>query len=209
MPGTMSEADLIADLKLSLNDAAAVFKSAEDADFKRFLASALPDMAHKRPRTRLATLTLQQDQCLYALGAYTDFIDYKTHLWGEGRQVPRYWEPGYPGALPRVSALWDGEGWSLLFDPAPTAVQINALGSSFKLWYFGRHTVGAASEDTTIAANDRALLLLRAQAEAMRELAMRNVNKPVQLRDGFSGVARNSTPPALYETLLKIFKEAR
>ncbi|HEY1102986.1 MAG TPA: hypothetical protein VGE70_06125 [Burkholderiaceae bacterium] len=205
----MGRDDLVADLKLSMNDSASVFKAADDADFVRFLDNALADMAHKRPRTKLATLTLAQFQSTYALAGYTDFIDYKTHIWGEGRQVPRYWEPGYPGALPRIAAMWDGTLWSLVLDPAPTCVQIQVLGSAFKLWYFARHSIAADAADTTVAPADRALLLLRAQAEAMRELALRNMHKPVQLRDGFSGVARNSTPPALYETLLKIFRESR
>ena len=49
---------------------------------------------------------------------------------------------------------------------------------------------------------EQSLLILRAQAEAMRELAMRNSTQPVQLRDGFTQGAANGTPPHLYTVLL-------
>jgi hypothetical protein len=69
--------------------------------------------------------------------------------------------------------------------------------------------LGDNAADTTVTAADRGLLLLRAQVEAMRELSVRAAAKPVQLRDGLSGVARNSTPAALHEVLLRVFWEAR
>ena len=50
--------DLVADLKGSLHDAASAFDEAEDADFKRFLNLALPDMGVKRPITRLGRVLL-------------------------------------------------------------------------------------------------------------------------------------------------------
>ena len=61
--------------------------------------------------------------------------------------------------------------------------------------------------NTTILAGDRELLLLRGQAEAMRELAMRGVAKPVQLRDGLGMGPRNAHPAALYDALLCEFRE--
>lgn len=207
MAGTMSLEDLIADLKETLHDAATVFESDDDAAFKRFLVQALPDMETKRPLTRLGGVELQAGLPRYSLANVPDFAAYKTHLWD--RCMPRPWEPGYPGALPRVSAARDDGQWWLLFDPAPTWKHIGVLGYSFRFWYFGRHVLGAVDENTTIAEADRGLLLLRAQVEAMRELAMRNAGKPVQMRDGISGVARNSTPAALYEQLLRVFKETR
>ena len=76
-------------------------------------------------------------------------------------------------------------------------------------YYFGVHAIGSAAVDTTVSAPDRALLLLRAQAEAMRELAMRNVVKPQQMRDGYTSMPRNGTPAALFESLLAEFKGAR
>jgi hypothetical protein len=210
MPGTMSQADLVVDLKRSLHDSAAVFDAALDADFVRFLNQALPDMGWKRAITRLGQVTLSAGVAGYSLAAYTDFQNYKTHLWGADTVCPQPWEPGYPGAVPRVRGYKDSTGWWLGFEPvAPSAAHIAVRGSVFKFYYFGVHTIGTLAADTTVALADRGLLLLRAQAEAMLELTLRNAGKPVQLRDGLSGTPRNSTPRALYEALLAQFMEAR
>lgn len=200
----MTEADLLADLKRSLHDAASPFDAPNDADFKRFLAVALTGMQAKRPRTLLGSMTLQADVDLYPL-AVDDFAQYKTHQWGG--KVIRPWLPCYPGALPRIGAVKDGDTWQLVFDPAPTQAHLDAYGSTFRYWYYGTHSAGG--DGSTLAAADRPLLLLRAQAEAMRELSMRNINKPVQLRDGISGAPRNSTPAALYRELLAEWEKAR
>lgn len=206
MPGTMREADIVADLQRSLHDAAGAFDAANEADFKRHLAVALTAMQAKRPRTLLGSTTIVADEVRYAI-AEADFAQYKTHVWGTRPLKP--WSPGYPGALPRVAAVHDVAGWALMFDPAPSAELIAAYGATFKYWYFGAHSLGADAADTTLAGADRPLLILRAQAEAMRELSMRNINKPVQLRDGFSGTPRNSTPAALYRELLAEWEKAR
>lgn len=206
MSGTMSQADVVADLKRSLHDAGDAFDAANDADWLRLLGVALTGMQAKRPRTLVGTVTLVADEVRYAL-ALADFAQYKTHVWGTRPLRP--WDPYYPGALPRVAAVHDTGGWALMFDPAPSSGHINAYGSAFKFWYFGAHALGVSAVDTTLALADRPLLLLRAQAEAMRELSMRNINKPVQLRDGFSGTPRNSTPAALYRELLAEWEGAR
>jgi hypothetical protein len=208
MAGTMSLEDLVADLKRSLHDSAAVFDAALDADFERFLRQALPDMGWKRARTLVGQITLTSGQANYSLAALPDFYSYKTHLWEPSTRM-QPWEPGYPGAVPRVSGFKDGSGSWLAFEPAPSAAHLVLRGSVFTFYYFGQHSLGVAAEDTTIAAADRGLLLLRAQAEAMLELSLRNVAKPVQLRDGLSGTPRNSTPRALFDALLTAFAEAR
>lgn len=209
MAGTMSQVDLVADLKRSLHDSAAVFDAAADADFVRFLNQALPDMGWKRPITRLGQVTLSAGEANYSLVDYTDFLSYKTHLWEPSGVAPQPWEPGYPGAVPRVNGYKNTTGWWLGFEPAPSAAHIAVRGSVFKFYYFGQHVIGANAVDTTVPQTDRGLLLLRAQAEAMLELTLRNAGKPVQMRDGLSGMPRNSTPRALYEALLAQFLEAR
>ncbi|HYE71575.1 MAG TPA: hypothetical protein VD932_08650 [Aquabacterium sp.] len=208
MPGTMSEADLVADLKVSLFDAATPFTSeANDAAFKRFLQQALPDMQVKKPLTKLGQLELVAGTPRYAAAA--DFASLKIDLWRDPAKLPRPWEATYPGALPQVCPAWDGDAWWIQFEPAPTSAQISVLGATFKYYYFAKHVVAAAAADTTVNPQDRGLLLLRAQAEAMLGLATRNAGKPVQLRDGLSGAPRNSTPAAMFQTLMDLFKEAR
>jgi exonuclease VII large subunit len=73
----MALADLVADLKTSLPASAAGFKAADDADFKRFLAQALPDMQFKRPVSRLASVSLQADLSRYAMPV-DDFAAFKV-----------------------------------------------------------------------------------------------------------------------------------
>jgi len=224
MAGTMSLEDLVADLKRSLHDTAAVFDAALDADFERFLRQALPDMRWKRPITKLGSVTLEAGVESYLIYV-SDFAALKTDLWRNLANLPKPWMPGYPGALPRITAVresrpeindWDdyfaewGSGrWRLVFDPAPTSAQLACLGSVCKFWYFADHSINTAEVLTTVSLQDRGLLLLRAQAEAMLELSLRNVAKPVQLRDGLSGTPRNSTPRALFDALLSAFLEAR
>lgn len=202
----MSQADVLADLQASLGDAGRAFNAAADADWLRFLAVALVAMQAKRPRTLLGVVTISAGEPRFAI-ALADFAQYKTHVWGS--RAPRPWDPSYPGALPRISAVNEGGSWALAFDPPPTATHVAVYGSAFKFWYFGTHSLGATEGDATLAPADRPLLLLRAQAEAMRELSMRNVNKPVTVRDGFSGTPRNSTPAALFQVLLQEFEAAR
>lgn len=209
MAGTMSLDDLATDLRTSMHDSAELFDAAMDGDFKRLLVLALPDMATKRPRTLLGQVTLSAGEPQYALAGYTDFMAYKTHLWDKGLSYPKPWEPCYPGAEPRVSAVQDGALWSLAFDPAPSALHIGWRGSIFKFWYFATHVLDDDAANTTVAAQDRGLLLLRAQAQAMRELVLHHSSKPVSMRDGVSGTPRNSTPAALHEMLLRLFWEAR
>lgn len=206
MAGSMSRTDLVVDLKTSLHDAAGAFGQPGDADFDRLLAKACDALNTKRPRTLLGSLELVAGQPIYTL-ALPAMQQYKTHLWGARPLKP--WSPGHPGALPRVTAARDLGQWTLVFDPAPTFAHLAVYGSTFRFWYFAAHQVAEDEAQTTVAAADRGLLLLRAQAEAMRELTLHHANKPVQVRDGYSGMPRNSTPAALFQQLLAEFESAR
>lgn len=206
MPGTLSETDLIDDLRRSLNDSAGVFNTAGEADWRRVLQVALLAMQTKRPRTLLGQVTLRPEEVLYPI-TNPDFAQYKSHLWGIRQLDP--WEPAFPGALPRVTAGYNGQAWALTFDAPPSAKHICAYGSAFKFWYFGTHSLSTDAAASTVAPGDRGLLLLRAQAELMRELSMRGVNKSVSLRDGYSGTPRNSTSAAMFQALLQEFNDAR
>ncbi len=66
--------------------------------------------------------------------------------------------------------------------------------------------MATTDSDTTVPDEHRGLLLLRAQAEAMQELAARNIAKPVQLRDGQGGAPRNGVPAALHAQLMDAFE---
>lgn len=192
-------ADLKADLAASLHDAAEVL---EDPDMERLLNTAAQDFNRHRPRTLLGTLTVEVDRMVYPAPA--DLYLFKSSLWGIApvrRAKP--WERAWPGTLPTVKAVDGADGRELHLVPAPSAHQVGTLGSEFRYYYFGKHMVDADASNTTILPGDRALLMLRAQAEAMRELAMRNITKPVQLRDGTNSAPKNMTPAAMFTALMR------
>jgi hypothetical protein len=209
MPGTMNEADLVADLKASLNEAASVFTAASDADFKRQLAAAAVAFGAKRPRTLVGSITLVAEQAQYDPPAGLQGV--KSHLWGIApRMKAQPWDKTWTGRLPDLRLV---EGATpaarkLQLDPAPTAHQISALGAELRFYYYGVHAIGADAANTSILPGDRQLLLLRAQAEAMRELAARNIQRPVIVREAVGSQTRNGTPSALYEKFLQEFREA-
>lgn len=205
MPGTMNQQDLVDDLKSSLHDAAGVFSEANDGAFKRHLNHAAEDFHRVQPRIRNGALTLVADQSAYAAPA--DLIRIHLRLWGKAeRRKYKPWESLHPGRLPDASVVEGASGREIHLTPAPTGVQIDVAGASYDFLYVAAHVIDAAAENTTVKAHNRGLLLLRAQAEAMKELASRNMHKPVQLRDGVSGAPSNGHPAALYDQLMKRFE---
>lgn len=206
MAGTMSMADLAADLKASILDAAAMFTAAADADFQRHITKAAEDFGRSRPLVRLGSITVVAEQSEYAAPA--DLVEIKAPLWGiQPKKAPDPWERDYtpPPAL-RLTVSSDAPpARKLQLDPPPTSTQIGWLGSEYRFYYYAKHVVSATAANTTILAGDRELLLLRGQAEAMRELAIRGVAKPVQLRDGLGVAPRNAHPAALYRSLIDEF----
>jgi len=205
MPGTMSQADLVADLKASMPGSDVVFSAPADADYIRQLDAAALDFSRVRPRTLVGAVTLSADISEY--DAPGDLVRLKFPLWGiNEKRARKPWESNYPGRLPRAYIVQGATGLQLSLEPAPNAAQIADLGSSYKFYYFAAHTIDTNATNTTILPADRGLLLLRAQAEAMKELAARNSHKPVKMRDGMNSTPRNGTPAALYEQLMDAFE---
>jgi len=205
MPGSMSRADLVSDLKASLNDAAAVFTAASDADFNRHLDHAALDFGRVRPRVLSGSVTLVADQDEYTAPA--DAIDEHSMQWGKNsKRDLKPWDASWPGALPRMDIVGDPGARKLVFSPAPSAHQITVLGATCPFRYFAGHKIDASAANTTIKPDDRALLLLRAQAEAAKEMATRNMHKPVSMRDGISGGRLTGTPNALFKQLMDMFE---
>lgn len=196
----MARADLVADLKASLLDAAKVFVAPDDADYLRHLDRAAEALTVRRPRTMVDTLSLQAGVPNYSAPA--DLWRYKSTNWGaDYRGNP--WDRSWPGRLPQVREL-DRELWLM---PAPTAHQIAVLGPRFTYFYYARHRLADAPEHSTVGTGERSLLLLRAQAEAMRELAMRDtVRNTAVVRDGFTGQMRTNTPAVLAQQFLDEFE---
>lgn len=198
MAGTMSRADLRADLKSSLHDAASVLSDPDDLE--RCLSVAVEHLGELLPRTLAATLTLLAGVSEYEAPA--DYLRFKMALWGTSTPA-KPWDKAYPGRLPSAYHV-DGV---IALVPAPTMQQIGILGSEYRYFYFAGYVLSDVAASTTVPVALRSLLLLRAQAECCKELAIRNVTKPVTMREGGSGLTRNGTPSALYATMLREFEQ--
>lgn len=203
MAGTMSRADLIADFKASIHDAASVFTAAADGDFSRMLDVAALDLGRVRPNPLKGSITVTAETAEYSAPA--GIVAYSYSAWSAGK-MPAPWAANYPGPEPRVSLIGLPGARVLYFEPAPTALQVALFGATFPFRYLGGYAIGTAAADTTVLAQDRGLLILRAQVEALREIAVRNLGKPVSLRDGLSGQARNAQPAFLYSDLMDEFE---
>ncbi|QZA80857.1 hypothetical protein [Deefgea piscis] len=204
---TMSQAAIIADVKASLNDSAALFKAANDADFIRHLDVALQDIAASVACPRFASVDLLTDQIDGWPGAYPAPADYSRFgqmIWGKHSYQP--WDALYPGQLPSIIKADINGMTALMLCPAASPQQIAVCGSQFKFSYIAKPAVGVDAANTTLPERHRGLLILRMQAEAMRELTMRNITKPTAMRDGLTGTPRNSTPAALYQALMAEFQ---
>ncbi|MDD2664369.1 MAG: hypothetical protein PHD19_11515 [Dechloromonas sp.] len=201
MPGTMSRADLVADLKAALMDSARTFSAPADADFVRMLDIAAADMHRVRPRSLVGAINLQADKADYAAPA--DMIELRSMLWGVGQRA-QPWERRYAGRLPTARQI----GTLILLSPAPTERQILLLGAEFKFLYVARDAISDSAGQTTIPADDRHLLLLRAQAEAMLMLAQRDSVRPVQSAAGHGSQAKTGLPVALWKELMAAWLEA-
>lgn len=196
-------ADLVETLKASLMDAADVFASSGSTALEDMLNTAADDFRRVKPNIQFAEVTLVAGQRSYDLPAAMGEFKYDT--WGQGRKQP--WETGFAGRLPRVSVALVGATKKLVLDPAPTQAHIDDAGATLPYWYTVPHVIHAADgAQTTIPLVHRGLLILRAQMEAMRQLAVRNLAKPVQMIDGHSNAPRNGTASFLFEVLSKEFE---
>lgn len=199
----MSLADLVVTHKAALMDAADVFASAGAEDLEQHLKTAADDFRRVKPNVQYGEITLVADQRAYALPA--DIGDYKYDTWGQRRLQP--WETGYSGRLPRTQLAVVAGVKKLVLDPAPTQANIDEAGSVLSYYHVVPHTIHATDgAQTTIPLALRGLLILRAQVEAMRQLAMRNSMKPVQMMEGFGNTSRNGTASYLFEALSQEFE---
>lgn len=205
----MGREDLVQSLKYQLNDAASAFTNTDDEDFQRHLDNAALDLGRVRPRKLRGSVTLVAAQPNYAVPATV--LRIAGSPWGMAElRDGQPWESDYMGRLPRPTLNGDADELELWLDPPPSVRQIEKLGATYPYTYYAAHVIGDDAADTSVRAEDRGLLMLRAIAEACAELALRGAKKPVNLRDGSNSAPRNATPSALYERLMEQFnRQAR
>lgn len=200
----MNRDDLVQSHKYQLNDAASVFTNSDDEDFRRHLVNAALDLGRVCPRKLRGSVTLVAAQPNYSVPATV--LRVASSPWGTTElKNGKPWETDYVGRLPRPRLDGDADELELWLDPAPSARQIELLGATYPYVYLAAHEIGEEASGTSVRPEHRALLLMRAAAEACLELAFRGSKKPVQLRDGMQSAPRNGTPAALYEQIMEQF----
>ena len=199
--------DLISELRASLHEAAQYFHGVEDdpdADFQRHLVAAAAELGEHRGLTLVGEVELTPGTNRYP-GLPADLVYIKTPLWGQSERI-KPWADDYPGPLPRPRLAWEDGSRVLYLTPAPTHAQIRTLGATYQFFYGASYWDGDPSSQIEIDQEGRSLLLLRAQAEACRELALQNMTRPVETRTSLSQ-PRNQTPGGLFEALMKEFRQ--
>lgn len=194
--------EFITTFTASLRDSASGFKPEA---LTRHVQAAVRDYSRYRPLEETGTLNLEAGEDTYP--APDDIEGVLGCDWGRRLKAERNtWDDDFPGWLPELRIAFSSQGRLLRFYPAPTARQIALIGSSCRYRYAAQHVL--TEQINTIPAGDEGLVLMRAQAEAMRELAIHQASRPVQLRDGVSSQPRNGTPGYLFEQLMAEFKAA-
>lgn len=198
---SVKRADLIKRLESSFLDSKKQFK---EPDYPRLIETAVVEYSHRRPRERVLTMTLTAGCSLYECPE--DLVQVLGCDWGRSAKAHgNPWDDGWPGQLPEMRVVEWGDRRALRLSPTPTARQVGLLGPFCTYRYAALHLL--QDQGATFNEAGAVLVILRAQAEAMREAAMRNVDRPYQLRDGISAQPRNGTAGYLYQVLLAEFNE--
>jgi len=205
MPGSMSKADLASDLRGMLKSAADKFNGEANEALERILDFAALDLGRVRARLRSGSITVTANNSEYVAPA--DFLRPLSLLWGYEKRAGRNpWESHWPKDIPELNFIEGDTGPVIFLAPAPTAKQVADFGGTCKFTYYAGHIIGATAAETSVKKEDRHLLLIRAVAQALSELALDGISKPVQLGPGVGSMPKNGTPAALAEQYLLTFE---
>jgi hypothetical protein len=191
------------DLQALLSESAGKFKP---GDLDRCLDAALADLARVRPLVRPGELTLVADQGLYAAPA--DLLRPLFSTWGHTElRRAKPWNSDWPGLLPTMSLVDQAGVRMLSLDPAPDQAQINLLGNDYTYRYSAFYTLGETNADSNLPEESRELVLIRALAAAMLQLANLGVTKPVIIgKAGVGGMPKNGAPAYLAGEYMDLFE---
>ena len=191
-------------LKKDLIDSLTEASELIDNQVDHLLSVAAVELARVKRFTLCGHVMLQSGIAVY--NAPADMIDFKVHIWGRyQRQMYNLWDPRYPRTLPTVT-ITQGTPKQIHLSFPPDGHLISLLGSQFSFYYYASHTLSDEPGETTVPIFERDLLLLRAQAEAMKILSIRYADKTVSSKHVISGAAKIGTPAALYKTFLCEFE---
>lgn len=204
----MSREQLRDDLKQSLMDAAEVFEEhVDDAatanPYDRHIDAALRAFDSALPHIIVDQISLQIGVAMYTAPA--DAWKFHSMQWTEKNRETDPWDVRYARRLPQVRLRVATGQRVWVFNPVPSVGLLDVLGSDFTYQYYAHHSIGTTDAESTVDEADRPLLMLRAQAEAMKEIALRNSAKPVEIRASGSVSTANGPARSIYEQLMKQF----
>jgi len=188
----MNLAALQTQLTKSLGDSAESFQGEQI----RLINIALTDYSRYRPLTLAASVRLQAGKQRYPVPE--NFIGFKHSLWGKSA-LP-LWSTGRPHNIPRPQSLSD----ALQFQQPITPAHIQHYGANYAYLYFAKHQI-LDNGDLTLS-GDHDLLVMRAQAQAMLELALHNADKQPAAHQHIGNQSSNSKPMHIHDTLMAAFK---
>ena len=191
--------EIISKFTESLLDSKRAFN---ESDLIRHVDIALKALSEVRPLHKITLIELFAGRSMY--GCPEDLIKiYKCQYGVNLKNSQKPWDDSYVGSLPRWHIFNNKDQRILYADPAPNALQIAMIGAHCELIYCAAHVL---TESTcSLSTDEVGLLILRAQAEAMREIAIKNTTQAYQLREGISSTPQNGTPAYLYKTLMQEF----
>lgn len=166
------------------------------------LATAVTDYNRVRPRIEAWELQLVAGQQDYPAppGALrfhlSDFVDANNAL--------DPYDPRHLYQVPIPTLIRDSAGGRVWrFSPAPSARLIGVFGSRYRYTAVVAHVLSDVAGDTTFWPEDLPQLVMRAQVESLRALAVRNAHKPFTTRDPSLSQTRNGTPAALADQIFR------
>ena len=191
-------------LASSLLDARSLFgedgSAAQGAALDHHLRAAAADFNRVRPRVEAFELTLIADQADYPAPAGS--LRFHLAEMVEANAAIEPYDSRRQAQVPLPVLIRSSSGRSWRFRPVPTQRLIHALGCRYRYTAIVAHVLADDAGDTTFADADLPLLVMRAQVESLRALAIRNAHKPFTTRDPSYGQTRNSTPAALAQMTL-------
>lgn len=199
----MKRSELLTLFKNSMNNSNRLFKS-DGSSYERHFEIALSDLNLWRPLVIYDALNVAAGQSCYPCPE--DLNKPISCFYGRGHKARgNPWDDDYVGQLPEIRVVFNkNRQRSLQLTPPPTDRQIRILGASCSYTYASDHFL--SEEGSSLTSNEENLLVLRAQAEAMREAAINNVTEPQTLREGLTTTPKNGTPAYLYSELLSEFQ---
>lgn len=165
------------------------------------LATAVTDYNRVRPRIVGFDLQLVAGQRDYPAPAGA-LRFHLCELVAANDQLDPY-DPRHVDHVPMPVLIRNADGarvWR--FSPVPSQRLVNVFGSVYRYTAVVTHRLADTASETTFWAEDLPQLVMRAQVESLRALAVRNAHKPFTTRDPSQSQTRNGTPAALAQMVM-------